>query len=151
LESLFTRNPHDYPQVVRCDGATHDKTVALTLGLSHATNILFQRILSKSNLKLEDIAKYGGTTFKVQKILSESVIHEDPNIYGHIEMDNNEFWKVLDIFINELQEYAQMIKSRDIQKFEQVFKQLNQYAAKDVDYVDAYKKMYRMLQSASEK
>ena len=151
LESLFTRNPHDYPQVVRCDGATHDKTVALTLGLSHATNILFQRILSKSNLKLEDIAKYGGTTFKVQKILSESVIHEDPNIYGHIEMDNSEFWKVLDIFINELQEYAQMIKSRDIQKFEQVFKQLNQYAAKDVDYADAYKKMYRMLQSASEK
>jgi prephenate dehydrogenase len=150
LEKIFLKNSNDVPRIVRCDGLTHDKIIALTLGLSHAINILFQDILSNIGFKLENISEFGGTTFKIQKILSESVIHEDADTYAHIEMDNAEFGNVLSLFNTELQKYIKMIQSKDIQKFEQLFKKLNEFAAKDTDYPDAYKKMYKMLQSVQE-
>ena len=57
---------------VTIDSTEHDKKIAMILGLTHLINIAFANILGKDD-KNSLTEKMAGTTFKVQKILAESI------------------------------------------------------------------------------
>ena len=64
---------------VTIDSKEHDKKIALILGLPHLVNLIFANVLSKDE-KIILTEKMSGTTFKVQKILAESILTESPEL-----------------------------------------------------------------------
>jgi len=83
---------------VTIDAIEHDKKIAVILGLTHLINIAFANILAKDE-KTSLTEKMAGTTFKAQKIISESILTESPELIETIISNPEvrrfaeEFWK----------------------------------------------------------
>ena len=94
---------------VTIDAVEHDKKIAVILGLTHLINIAFANILAKDE-KISLTEKMSGTTFKVQKIITESILTESPELIETIISNpevrryGEEFWKDIGKLLTDSQE-----------------------------------------------
>jgi len=133
---------------VTIDSNEHDKKIALILGLTHLLNIAFANILAKDD-KIKLTEKMAGTTFKAQKIISESILTESPELIEtiisnpEIRRVAEEFWKDVGRLLTDAQEG----KSEEIIAYINASKEK---ISENVDLDKSYKKLTRMM-SAIEK
>ena len=99
----------------------HDKRIALTLGVPHMLNILFLNLLRSTNEPLNELTRYTGTTFLLQKVFAESIIQREMEMFGEIQMENKEFLKILDLFEKLLHKYKKIIEEKNIIGFRENF------------------------------
>jgi prephenate dehydrogenase len=123
----------------------HDTMIALTLGVPHMFNILFLNLLKESNQPIDELMKYTGTTFLLQKIFSESVIQREVEMFGEIQMDNVQFHKILNMFEKLLKLYKKTIKNKDMDEFKKLFSNGINYSENDKHFKDAYKYFYEFI------
>ncbi len=123
----------------------HDLKIALTLGVPHMFNILFLNLLRRTNESLSELTKYTGTTFLLQKVFAESIIQREMEMFGDIQIENNEFHKVLDLFENLIKEYKDVIKNKDKKGFYKIFTEGLEYSKEDYHFNDSYKYFYHFM------
>ncbi|MHA1820882.1 MAG: prephenate dehydrogenase/arogenate dehydrogenase family protein [Promethearchaeota archaeon] len=146
LEDIFTEfKDIEPPIILRADAKKHDKMMATSLALVHSWNILFADILKDLNILPEELNQFSGTTFRLQKIIAESVLHESPEIYGQIQFYNKEFAKILELASDKLKEYKKVIDDRQQNRFSEIFNKSREFLEKDPDYQNAYKYFYKFL------
>jgi len=132
----------------------HDKRVALTLGVPHMFNILFLNLLKSSNESLNELTKFTGTTFLLQKVFAESIIQREMEMFGEIQMENQEFLKILELFENLLHKYKKIIEEKNVIGFNELFSQGLDYSKEDNHFENSYKYFYefmKILKKESEK
>ncbi len=128
---------------VTIDAAEHDKKIAVILGLTHLINIVFSKIIAKDD-KTELTKKMSGYTFKGQKIITESILTESPELIESIISNpevrkyNEEFWKDL----NMLSALAQDKKTDEIQNY---IRASQEKISKNIDLDKSYKKLSSMI------
>ena len=111
--------------------------------MTHLINLAFANILSKDE-KIVLTEKMAGTTFKAQKILTESIKTESPELIEtiisnpEIRKYAEEFWKDIGRMLTLVQEN----KSDEIIRYAVAVKER---LAKNVDLDDSYKKLIRMI------
>ncbi|MEM3065209.1 MAG: prephenate dehydrogenase/arogenate dehydrogenase family protein [Candidatus Nitrosotenuis sp.] len=133
---------------VTIDAAEHDKKIAIILGLTHLVNLAFANILSKDD-KISLTERMSGTTFKVQKILAESIMTESTELIEtiisnpEIRKAAEEFWKDIGRLLTDIQEG----KSEDITNY---IRAVQEGLAKNSNLEESYKKLNTMI-SAIEK
>ena len=94
---------------VTIDSTEHDKKIAMILGLTHLINIAFANILAKDE-KISLTEKMSGSTFKIQKIVTESILTESPELIETIVSNpemrkyGEEFWKDIGKLLTDSQE-----------------------------------------------
>ena len=128
---------------VTIDSTEHDKKIAMILGLTHLINIAFANILGKDD-KNSLTEKMAGTTFKVQKILAESIMTESPELIESI-ISNPEIRKVAEEFwkdIGRLLASAQEGKSEEIIEYISMNKEK---ISQNADIEKSYKKLTKMI------
>ena len=124
---------------VTIDSKEHDKKIALILGLPHLINLVFANVLSKDE-KILLTEKMSGTTFKVQKILAESILTESPELIEtiisnpDIRLVAESFWKD----IGNMLTYAQEGKTEDIVKY---IDSCKENLTKNTNIQNSYKKL----------
>jgi len=123
----------------------HDLRIALTLGVPHMFNILFLNLLRRTGESLSELTKYTGTTFLLQKVFAESIIQREMEMFGDIQIENNEFHKVLDLFENLIKDYKNIIKNKDKKGFYEIFSKGLEYSKEDFHFNDSYKYFYEFL------
>jgi prephenate dehydrogenase len=123
----------------------HDLMIALTLGVPHMFNILFLNLLKRSNESLSELSKYTGTTFLLQKIFAESIIQRDMEMFADIQIENNEFYKVLDLFENLIKDYKNIIKNKDKKGFYEIFSEALEYSKEDYHFNNSYGYFYEFM------
>jgi len=130
---------------VTIDAAEHDKKIAVILGLTHLINIAFANILAKDE-KILLTEKMSGTTFKAQKIISESILTESPELIETIISNPEvrrfaeEFWKDIGRLLTDSQEG----KSEQIIDY---IKSSQERISKNVDLEKSYKKLSTMIKT----
>jgi len=130
---------------VTIDAAEHDKKIAVILGLTHLINIAFANILAKDE-KISLTEKMSGTTFKAQKIISESILTESPELIETIISNPEvrrfaeEFWKDIGRLLTDSQEG----KSEQIIDY---IKSSQERISKNVDLEKSYKKLSTMIKA----
>jgi len=124
---------------------SHDMMVALTLGVPHMFNILFLKLLKESNQSLDELMKFTGTTFLLQKLFAESIIQREVEMFGEIQMDNLEFHKILELFEKVFRSYKEIIKNKEIDEFKKIFSESIEYSKDDKHFHDAYKYFYDFI------
>ena len=132
----------------------HDKRVVLTLGVPHMFNILFLNLLKISNESLNELTKFTGTTFLLQKVFAESIIQREMEMFGEIQMENQEFLKILELFENLLHKYKKIIEEKNVIGFNELFSQGLDYSKEDNHFENSYKYFYefmKILKKESEK
>ena len=134
---------------VTIDAIEHDKKIAVILGLTHLINLAFANILSKDD-KISLTEKMSGTTFKAQKILTESIMTESPELIEtiisnpEIRRVAEEFWKDIGRLLTSVQEG----KSEEILTY---IRSTQERLGKNSDLEGAYKKLTTMVNSIEKK
>ncbi|MFB5629971.1 MAG: prephenate dehydrogenase/arogenate dehydrogenase family protein [Nitrosopumilaceae archaeon] len=134
---------------VTIDTIEHDKKIAVILGLTHLINIAFANIIAKDE-KISLTEKMSGTTFKVQKILTESIMTESPELIEtiisnpEIRRVAEEFWKDIGRLLTAVQEG----KSEEILTY---IKSCQEKLAKNSDIESSYKKLTTMVNAIEKK
>ncbi len=128
---------------VTIDAAEHDKKIAIILGLTHLMNLVFANILAKDD-KVSLTERMSGTTFKIQKILSESIMTESTELIEtiisnpEIRRAAEEFWKDIGRLLTDIQEG----KSEDISNY---IKSVQERLGKNSSLEVSYKKLNTMI------
>ncbi|HEX2614107.1 MAG TPA: prephenate dehydrogenase [Nitrososphaera sp.] len=65
---------------------THDKSIAIVLGLTYFTNMVFGKVASANNLAL--LKEVSGTTFGLQSLLAESILTDEPDLIVALIKEN---------------------------------------------------------------
>ena len=130
---------------VTIDAPEHDKKIAVILGLTHLINIAFANILAKDE-KISLTEKMSGTTFKAQRIISESILTESPELIETIISNpevrrfGEEFWKDVGKLLTDSQEG----KSEEIINY---IKASKEKISENVDLDKSYKKLSAMIKA----
>jgi len=128
---------------VTIDSTEHDKKIALILGLTHLINIAFAHILAKDE-KIKLTEKMAGTTFKAQKIISESILTESPELIETI-ISNPEIRRVAEEFWKDV---GRLLTDAQEGKSEEIIAYINSSKEKisqNVDLNKSYKKLTKMV------
>ena len=128
---------------VTIDSTEHDKKIALILGLTHLLNIAFANILAKDD-KISLTEKMSGTTFKAQKIISESILTESPELIETI-ISNPEIRRVAEEFWKDV---GRLLTDAQEGKSEEIIAYVNECKEKiseNVDLDKSYKKLTKMM------
>ena len=128
----------------------HDKRIALTLGVPHMLNILFLNLLKRTNESLSDLTRYTGTTFLLQKVFAESIIQREMDMFGEIQIENQDFYTILELFEKLIKEYKNIIKTKDLKKFSNIFSQGLEYSKKDIHFENSYNYFYKFMKILKE-
>ena len=130
---------------VTIDATEHDKKIAVILGLTHLINIAFASVLADDD-KISLTEKMSGTTFKIQKIVTESILTESPELIETI-ISNPEvrryaekFWKDIGKLLTDSQEG----KSEEIIEY---VKSAQMKISKNIDLDKSYKKLSTMIKT----
>ncbi|MFX1308449.1 MAG: prephenate dehydrogenase/arogenate dehydrogenase family protein [Promethearchaeota archaeon] len=123
----------------------HDRRIALTLGVPHMFNILFLNLIRRSKESLTELTKYTGTTFLLQKVFAESIIQREMEMFAEIQIENQEFHKVLNLLESLIKEYKEIIQNKNIPKFNQIFIEALDYSKEDNHFEDSYAYFYEFM------
>ena len=130
---------------VTIDVIEHDKKIAVILGLTHLINVAFANILAKDD-KISLTERMSGATFKAQKILTESIMTESPELIEtiisnpEIRRFAEEFWRDFGRLLTSVQEG----KSEEVIDY---IKSSQERLAKTTDLANAHKKLTIMVNS----
>ena len=117
LKLLFKKTACNLVEITISD---HDKFMSLSLGLSHAINLLFGLVLSKSGFNLCELNNFSSTTFLKQARTASEVFSENPMLYYSIQKFNshrNELYDALEQGIQEIKSYVDSNDSQEFQNF----------------------------------
>ncbi len=128
----------------------HDLRIALTLGVPHMFNILFLNLLKRVKEPLNELTKYTGTTFLLQKVFAESIIQREMEMFGEIQIMNSDFHKILDLFEDLIKEYKSIIKNKDLEGFNKFFTEGLEYSKADNHFKNSYKYFYEFMKILKE-
>ena len=144
-ELNITRTLFPQANFVTIDAMEHDKKIAVILGLTHLINVVFANILAKDD-KISLTEKMSGTTFKAQKIITESILTESPELIDTILSNPElrryaeELWRDIGRLLTATQEG----KSEDVIEY---IKSSQERISKNVDLEKSYKKLSTMINS----
>ena len=130
---------------VTIDAAEHDKKIAVILGLTHLINIAFANILAKDD-QISLTEKMAGTTFKAQRIITESILTESAELIEtivsnpEVRRSGEEFWKDIGRLLTNSQEG----KSEEIINY---IKSSQEKISKNVDLEKSNKKLSAMIKT----
>jgi len=123
----------------------HDRIMAVVLGLNHYINIVFADIIGSQ--KYKNLEFYSGSTFKIQCIVSESILTDDPVLLNSLLMDNPFVKKEIKNLNKKFLNYYQIINEKEDKKLINHLNTIKFSLEKHHDLNSSYKKMYKLIKS----
>lgn len=103
--------------IVRMDAEDHDRNMAYLLGLSHAVNIVFSKVLASSGDIAPWLFKLSSTTFDAQLSVASRVAMESPQLYFEIQALNPFGDVTLQMLEAAAIEFREVVKTKDEARF----------------------------------
>ena len=130
---------------VTIDAAEHDKKIAIILGLTHLLNLVFASIISKDEKALLT-EKMSGTTFRVQKTLSESIMTESPELIETI-ISNPEIRRAAEELWKDVGRLLAAVQESKTEEVVTYIRECQERLARHTDVGDSYKRLARMARA----
>ncbi|GKS66743.1 hypothetical protein YTPLAS73_02900 [Nitrosarchaeum sp.] len=142
-ELTVVKELFDGANFVTIDAVEHDKKIAVILGLTHLINLVFANIISKDE-KMSLTEKMSGTTFRVQKILSESIMTESPELIETI-IANPEIRRVAEEFWKDIGRLLTAVQESKTEEVIDYIKNCQEKLSTNTNLDDSYKKLTKMV------
>jgi len=144
-ELTVTKSLFEGANFVTIDAIEHDKKIAVILGLTHLMNLVFANIISKDE-KMNLTDKMSGTTYRVQKILAESIMTESPELIETI-IANPEIRRVAEDLWKDIGRLLTSVQESKTEEVINYIKECQERLAKHTDLEESYKKLTKMVKS----
>lgn len=148
-ELNVTKSLFEGANFVTIDAVEHDKKIAVILGLTHLLNLVFANIISKDE-KIALTEKMSGTTFRVQKILAESIMTESPELIETI-IANPEIRKVAEDLWKDVGRLLTAVQESKTEEVISYIKACQERLSTKTDLDDSYKKLTKMVNAVEKK
>ena len=145
IDELFAIFESDGLIITYTTPEEHDKRMALTLAVPHMFNILFLNLLRKSGIALNELTRFTGTTFLLQKVFAESIIQREMEMFGEIQMENLQFHDILNLFEALVKDYKEIIQNKRESAFQEIFTDGLEYSREDDHFEKSYKYFYDFM------
>ena len=123
----------------------HDSTIAIVLGLTYFANLVFSDFLSKKNRKLLD--EVSGTTFRLQSIIAESILTDDPELISVLIQDNPYVRRHVRQYLAGASGFVRLASTKDPSKLEARIRMLKTRMQRQVDLQQSYDNLYAAVQA----
>ncbi len=136
-------------RIIEMDQREHDRSMAIILGLTHLTNLVIAKvILEEDYAKLKEI---GGTTYRLQSILVESIMNDDPNLSIALLLLNRFMKRYAKRFMKEVEHTCNAIINGDAKYLLNSYKATRDRLAKKSNIEESYRLMYTILEELNNK
>ena len=127
----------------------HDDLIALVLGLTHYTNIIFGSFLSKENFSL--LKKVSGTTFGLQSLLCRSIFTDEPDLIVALLSENPSARKYIQDYVNNANKFAKLILEGNERKIKAHLQKIKILLEQQQNLELSYRQMYYLVKELSKK
>jgi len=148
-ELTVAKSLFDGANFVTIDAVEHDKKIAVILGLTHLLNLVFANIISKDE-KIALTEKMSGTTFRVQKILAESIMTESPELIETI-IANPEIRRVAEDLWKDVGRLLTAVQESKTEEVVAYIKSCQERLSAKSDLDASYKKLTKMVNAVEKK
>jgi len=134
----------------------HDLAISVIISLIYFINIVFSKFLvelstTKEFQFEEDLMQFfkkiSGSTFKIQSLLSESILTDDISLFLTLFVDNNTSVIIINKYKQLFEDLLAKIEKKDQDFIEKYILTTKNGIEKDVDINISYKLLYKFLDS----
>ena len=135
--------------IVLPNARIHDKFMAIMLGLTYYANIILANLLSTEDiLYMEKIA---GTFFRIQLLLIQGILSDDPGLIVSIISENTYTRKYISDFLDEADRLRNIIDARKGNEFMRDLANVKSIFQQSSDLHMSYRQLYAIFTSLKEK
>ncbi len=125
----------------------HDELMSVVLGLPHFLGLVACKTLLEQE-NFQETKQVAGTTYRMLFTLAEATALETLDLYANLQTKLPGMEKIEDRFIQNAQEWLDVIKQKQPQAIMDKMEQLKTKLLKiDPDFAKSYEIMYKMLES----
>ena len=125
------------------DPKIHDELIALVLGLTHYTNVIFGSILVKENFRL--LKKVSGTTFGLQSLLCRGIFTDAPDLIAALLLENPSARKYIQKYVKETNKFAKLILEGNESKIKIHLQKIKTILEEQQNLELSYQQMYHLV------
>ena len=126
------------------DARTHDRSIAVILGLTYFANLAFAKIMSQENLAL--LKEISGTTFGLQSLLAESILTDEPDLISALIRENPAARKYIQKYLKEASAVAKLASAKSGRGLDASVRKTKSRLQKKQDLQQSYRRMYEMIE-----
>ena len=131
------------------DYKEHDQLMSIILGLTHYVNIVLGDFLSEKKCNI--LNSYSGTTFRIQKLLINSIFADDPELISTLIMDNSYVKMEIKKFNKYFEKYNKIIFSDEKNLLKTELIQTKSSMKKYRDFDKSYQQLYKFVNNLEDK
>jgi prephenate dehydrogenase len=134
----------------------HDQAISVIISLIYFINLVFSKfILEISNSKefqFEDnimhfFKKISGSTFRIQSLLSESILTDDSSLFLSLFVDNDKSFTTFNKYGQLFNNLLDKIEEKDTEFIKEYILSVRDKIKKDIDIDKSYYLLYKLLDS----
>ena len=125
------------------DAETHDRFMSIILGLTYFTNLVFATFVSKQDC--QSLKQFGGTTFKIQSLLSTSILQDEPDLILALLSQNPSVRKQIRKYLVEAKKLERLFSGRNEFKMKLTLEKLKSLYQKRENIELSYTQMYHII------
>jgi prephenate dehydrogenase len=128
------------------DPQMHDRSIAIILGLTYFTNIVFAKVILRSDLAL--LKQISGTTFGLQSLLAESILTDEPALIIALIKENPSARKYIREYIKAALAVEKLTSPKsDSKDLEADLHKIKSKLQKQQDLQQSYRRLYEIVGS----
>ena len=134
----------------------HDLAISVIISLIYFINLVFSKfIVEISNSKefqfegnlIHFLKKISGSTFKIQSLLSESILTDDVSLFLTLFIDNDKSLTTIDRYGQLFNNLLSKIEKKDTELVKEYILSIRNTIEKDIDINQSYYLLYKFLNS----
>jgi len=134
----------------------HDLAIAVIISLIYFINLVFSKFLldlsTAKEFEFEDnlmhfFKKISGSTFKIQSLLSESILTDDISLFLSLFINNDKSLKTINAYSRLFNQLLEKMEKKDIDFIKDYIASTKNGILKDIDIYKSYDILYKFLNS----
>lgn len=130
--------------IVLPNAKQHDKSIAIVLGLTYFTNMVFAKVMSSGN-NLSMLKQVSGTTFSLQSLIAESILTEEADLIIALISENTYAKRYIKQFLKETAALAKLTTEKHNKGLKDELEKVKLNMQKGQDLQQSYKRMYEII------
>ena len=130
--------------IVLPNAKQHDKSMAVVLGLTYFTNLVFAKVMSSGN-NLSMLKQVSGTTFSLQSLIAESILTEEADLVIALISENTYAKRYIKQFLKETAALAKLTTEKHNKGLKDELEKVKSNMQKGQDLQHSYKRMYEII------
>jgi prephenate dehydrogenase len=155
-EDILNKIFFSYEKIIIEDPEKHDLAISVIISLIYFINLIFSKLLidlsSANEFKFEDnliqfFKKISGSTFKIQSLLSESILTDDVSLFLALFIKNDKSFQTLKKYNQIFMQLLDKVEKKDQEFIKDFIMTTKKNIKKDIDINNSYDVLYKFLNS----